>query len=264
MRRVAWAVVSCALGACCLVGPTELEVLPNRCDVASCGPGSCSEPDGEALCACAPGWAAAGRLSCVELQHDAGAGCLSPEACGANQICERLTGRCLERDETTCETRAASPALGERILGDHCVMQGTAGEISGCGPYGPDTACARGLRCTPTGPFGHSGAICGSPEVTSGVCRRPCEPCGAADCGEHERCFFVADVGGVCLPVGFAASACGRAPCRPGSLCELGGSLDGAASGRCQVACSEEDPSCPSGESCQPLHTQYPEVRACR
>lgn len=264
MRRFAGAVVLGALGACCLVGPTEPGVLPRLCDGAACGPGSCSEPDGEALCACALGWAAAGRFTCVELQQDATSGCLSSAACADDQVCERLTGRCLDRTDTTCRTHAAGVLTGERGVGDYCVTRVSPGELRGCGPYGPDTACAPDLICAPTGPFGHSGALCGSPLVRSGVCRRRCDPCGVADCGEDGRCSFVADVGGVCFPVGSAVGACGQAPCRPGSVCELGGALDGAASGRCSVACSAEQPSCPVGTICQPLHAEYPEVRACQ
>lgn len=236
------------------------EVHLITCEEADCGPnGTCHTESGQAVCQCAPGAARAMPHLCIEQIYEPSyrgvelesepVGCTAPEHCDGELICERLTGRCVERTDERCAPPLSS-ALGSQVEGGYCINTDGPHEIDGCADLIEADFCGAGLVCTPTGPFGYS-ILCGYPGRQAGVCRRSCDLCGPSQCPEGWGCMLVEGAGGVCLPLGYTENDyCGEALCQPGEACMLGGMLHGPASGRCAVPCSEDNRACPEDLTC--------------
>lgn len=226
-------------------------VAPTCDEGADCGPGGrCHMVDGLAVCECGNGLARAQSHLCVELTHQTGClgprcdgveGCTAPEHCAADQVCERLSGRCLPRSEV--DDRVNARPTGTAGAGEFCYVR-SDGDVRGCNDLEAADHCAEGLSCVPGGPLGHN-AVCGYPERLPGVCRPTCR-LDAPFCELGLGCMFVRGNGGVCLPLGYVDGSCGEALCRPGTSCVLGGSLHGVAHGECQIPCESGD-ECPEG-----------------
>jgi len=224
--------------------------------------------EGVALCSCGNGHALAERHHCVELTQREGclgprcegvSGCTAPEHCAADEVCERLTGRCLMRSEIDDAT--TERPTGTAAAGQFCYVR-SEGDGDGCADLDARDHCAEGLDCVPTGPLGHN-VVCGYPERQPGVCRPTCQ-LDAPFCELGFGCMFVQGNGGVCLPLGYVDGVCGEALCQPGSTCVLGGTLRGVAHGECRIPC-EAGESCPDGTgSCVPVDERFEDATFCR
>jgi hypothetical protein len=261
-----------ALGLACGgdARPAEMPtvVAPTCAEGAECGPtGRCAMEDGSAVCTCGNGWARAEAHRCVELiqreaclgpRCDGEVGCTAPEHCSADEVCERLTGRCLPRSEVD-ESGAVGPT-GTAGAGDFCYVRG--GEpVRGCGDLDARDHCGEGLTCVPSGPLNHT-VVCGYPERQPGVCRPTCN-IDAPFCELGRGCMFVEGSGGVCIPLGYVDGDCGEGLCQPGSTCVLGGALHGVAHGECRVPC-ENGERCPDGTGeCVAPNESFPEATFC-
>ena len=254
-----------AVAACHGQGePVPMPVaVPIGCAAAECGSGGChEEAGGAAVCECAPGTGRTMQHQCVDLVAEPGYhgvalqdevfGCTSPAHCVQGELCERLTGRCVARNEERCRG-ARNPEPGQQLEGGFCYRAHTGRQRGGCAIIRDTDLCSAELVCAPTGPFGHS-VVCGAPERAVGVCRRPCELCEGGQCPEGQGCVLLEGTGGVCVPLGYTSDElCGEALCIPGESCALGGAAGGIASGRCGVPCSEEASACPDGLTCRPV-----------
>lgn len=266
-----WAAALGLLAACGGGHPVEMPtVVGPTCEAgADCGAtGRCRMREAEAVCACGNGHARAEAHRCVELtaeracagpRCDGVEGCTAPEHCAADEVCERLTGRCRPRSEV--DERPGRRPSGTAAAGDFCYVR-SAGEVSGCGDLSERDHCGEGLSCVPTGPLGHN-VVCGYPERLPGVCRPTCD-LDAPFCELGRGCMYVDGNGGVCMPLGYVDGACGEALCRPGATCVLGGALHGVAQGECRIPCAAGE-TCPAGSGrCQPAHERFEQATFCR